>query len=393
MSWRFRKSFSVIPGLRLNLSKSGLSATVGGAPFSLNVSQRGLYGTASLPGSGLSYRTRLDHPVVPASNQASPDILPHESAPLAPSRIPETHEIRSASTEALTSEHLRGLKDLIAHAKSEHDELETEIKTADWDHSNARRRFDSWNRGFLFKRLFPKAFAERTEQCETATAKLDELREQLRLAAIATEFSLPADLAEPYFLTRDEFSCLSTCHSVWDVLSERATNRVAERTIASSSLEREPVTFSLTRCDLIQWDQKVPYMQNRRGGDLYIYPGFILYRASREAFSVIDSRELSMHLSLSEFVERESVPADSKVVGHTWHKANKDGSPDRRFSGNYQIPLAQYAHLKLTTPGGLHEEYLFSNVDHARRFVESWVAFMRVLDVEPEQPRALLAPQ
>jgi hypothetical protein len=60
MSWRFRQSFSIIPGLRLNLSKGGLSMSVGGAPFTMNIGPRGVYGTASLPGTGLSYRQRLD---------------------------------------------------------------------------------------------------------------------------------------------------------------------------------------------------------------------------------------------------------------------------------------------------------------------------------------------
>jgi len=37
MGWRFRQSFTVIPGLRLSLSKSGLSASIGRSPFTLNV--------------------------------------------------------------------------------------------------------------------------------------------------------------------------------------------------------------------------------------------------------------------------------------------------------------------------------------------------------------------
>ena len=32
MSWRFRKSFNVMPGLRLNLTRNGVSATLGASP-------------------------------------------------------------------------------------------------------------------------------------------------------------------------------------------------------------------------------------------------------------------------------------------------------------------------------------------------------------------------
>src|SRR5882762_2040599 len=78
MSWRFRKSFKVIPGVRLNLSRSGLSASIGGAPITLNIGQHGLVGTASLPGTGISYRHKFG--TVP--QDGSPALsLPPSSAP------------------------------------------------------------------------------------------------------------------------------------------------------------------------------------------------------------------------------------------------------------------------------------------------------------------------
>jgi len=49
MSWRFRRSFKVIPGVRLNLSKSGVSCSIGGAPFTVNVGPRGALGRVAHP--------------------------------------------------------------------------------------------------------------------------------------------------------------------------------------------------------------------------------------------------------------------------------------------------------------------------------------------------------
>jgi hypothetical protein len=62
MSWRFRKSFKVLPGLKLNLTRHGLSATLGAAPFSLNVGPRGVYSNVGIPGTGTWDRQRLDQP-------------------------------------------------------------------------------------------------------------------------------------------------------------------------------------------------------------------------------------------------------------------------------------------------------------------------------------------
>ena len=62
MAFRFRKSVKIAPGVRLNLSKSGVSTTVGGRGASVNVGKRGTYVNAGIPGSGISMRERLDRP-------------------------------------------------------------------------------------------------------------------------------------------------------------------------------------------------------------------------------------------------------------------------------------------------------------------------------------------
>ncbi|ODB39972.1 hypothetical protein A9L43_15255 [Pseudomonas mosselii] len=54
MALRFRKSFKVAPGVRINLSKSGVSTSVGGKGLTANLSKRGTRVTAGIPGSGLS---------------------------------------------------------------------------------------------------------------------------------------------------------------------------------------------------------------------------------------------------------------------------------------------------------------------------------------------------
>lgn len=54
MAIRFRKSFKVAPGVRLNVSKSGLSTSIGGKGVTANLSKKGTRVTTGIPGSGLS---------------------------------------------------------------------------------------------------------------------------------------------------------------------------------------------------------------------------------------------------------------------------------------------------------------------------------------------------
>jgi hypothetical protein len=135
------------------------------------------------------------------------------------------------------------------------------------------------------------------------------------------------------------------------------------------------VRFELGGCDLIQWDQKVPHLRNAKGGDLYLYPGFILYRAAREAFSLIEYHDIVWEGSNSKFVEEEKVPEDCRVLGSTWAKANKDGSRDRRFADNYQIPTVEYGQLVLKSSNGLWEEFQFSNLGKMVNWLNALKAF------------------
>jgi hypothetical protein len=55
MGWRYHKSVRLFPGVRVNLSKSGPSVSVGVPGFHENFGPHGTRTTVSLPGTGLSY--------------------------------------------------------------------------------------------------------------------------------------------------------------------------------------------------------------------------------------------------------------------------------------------------------------------------------------------------
>jgi hypothetical protein len=55
VGFRFHRSIRILPGVRLNLSKSGLSTSFGERGFTVNVGPHGTRTTAGIPGTGLSY--------------------------------------------------------------------------------------------------------------------------------------------------------------------------------------------------------------------------------------------------------------------------------------------------------------------------------------------------
>ena len=377
MGWRFRQSFTIVPGLRLNLSKSGLSASIGGAPFTMNIGPNGVMGTASIPGTGVSYRHHFG--TTPADQPNAPDTpyLPLPS-PVPSSSFVNTapvEVVHSASTQLLTSETLRQVKQLIQTAYQQHSEISRDLDDARTAKVGCQAKFDSWDRGHVLKKVFKTAFAKRKESYETETAKVAELEEQLKLSTISTHIEVEGEQAELYYRMRDEFAALCECAAIWDVKTHQTTDKFHERTIADTRIGRERVKFELGKCDLLEWDQKVPHLRNAKGGDLYYYPGFILYRAAREAFSLIEYHDASGQATNVRFNEEGTVPSDSHVIGTTWAKANKDGSRDRRFANNYQIPVVQYGILTLKSASGLWEEFHFSNLDRMVKWLNALNAF------------------
>jgi len=78
MGWRFRKSVSIVRGVRINFGLRGFtSLSVGRKGATLNFGKRGTTGTVSVPGTGLSYQHRFGRlSKGSGATQASPPVPP-----------------------------------------------------------------------------------------------------------------------------------------------------------------------------------------------------------------------------------------------------------------------------------------------------------------------------
>lgn len=89
MAVRFRRSIKIAPGFRVNFGKKGVSVSAGKRGASTTISRRGVYGNVGIPGTGLSYRTKLSSsnkkrtqcktrgvpsPAIPTSNAIQADV-------------------------------------------------------------------------------------------------------------------------------------------------------------------------------------------------------------------------------------------------------------------------------------------------------------------------------
>lgn len=67
-----------------------------------------------------------------------------------------------------------------------------------------------------------------------------------------------------------------------------------------------------------------------------------------------------------------AVPKDAKVVDKTWLKVNKNGTPDKRYKGNRQVPVCEYGRVVIESGNSLYVEIQSSNsstIDEMRQYV------------------------
>jgi len=81
MGFRFRRSIKILPGVRLNFGKRGISTSIGIRGAHVTIGKTGTRTTVGLPGSGLSY-THLEKAHDDSRNAALPaePAIPHGKA-------------------------------------------------------------------------------------------------------------------------------------------------------------------------------------------------------------------------------------------------------------------------------------------------------------------------
>lgn len=380
---RFQRRVRLFPGVRLNFSASGVSATLGPRGLGLTVGPGGTFLNAGIPGSGLSVRQRIDRPANPVRPRPVLGPPPAPSARPAPDPLPAHRvidgatPIASAAAEELTTVGMTELLELMRDAARERREIAAARELADQDLRAAERSLRHLSRPVV--RWFTKGRQAAAQQrMSDAEGAKETLKQQHDEAVVDLDFDLSPAALERYPAVTQAFGELARSAKIWDVTSTQVVDRVRERTTALDAIERTPVSFGRSPLDFVRSSFAPLHMQNANGGDLYLLPGCLLMRDG-ERMGLVDLRDLTVEFRAIRFIEEEAVPHDAERGGHTWKKANKDGSRDMRFVGNVQIPIAIYGRIDLTATNGLREAYLCSRRGAAEAFVSAVNAFRAAL--------------
>ena len=301
MSLRFRKRIRVFPGFTLNLSKSGMSATLGVRGCSVNIGKNGRYLNTGIPGTGLYDRKKIDNPnnnIIPEQN---PEIPNNNNYTL------ET-EIKSYNPELLTSDSMDSLKKSILDAEKVKKEMFEE-----WQQANSSKNstlFFLIILHFIIIGFFLKGLKQKYREKKLFA---DDLKKDYENFSLELDFNFDQETLNDYITIRKYFDEMSKSNKIWDITSYRETDRYHERTVATKTITRQPVQFYHQTLDFIKTSYDAMVLGNANGGNLYIYPGFVIVKESSSTdFGIIDLKNISFIYSDSSFIEEETVPSDSK---------------------------------------------------------------------------------
>ncbi|MBP1807446.1 DUF4236 domain-containing protein [Rubellimicrobium aerolatum] len=86
------------------------------------------------------------------------------------------------------------------------------------------------------------------------------------------------------------------------------------------------------------------------GKNCYFFPDCLLIEENKR-FGAVRYENMRTAVRDQRMI-MDSAPSDAKVVGQTWKYVNKNGSPDRRFNSNRQLPICLLEEIGMISEGG-----------------------------------------
>ena len=375
MAWAFRKRIKVIPGVYINLSKSGISANTGVRGASLTFRSDGVYRNLGLPGTGIYSRQKVGDyggraPDQGTDQEFAPDEVFEVTSP--------DYSFISADPLEVTSEGLQGLQQAVIDANRQKQELTRDAESIKGSLSLLRLG-EVLSKVCLIYFFVPSLKRSIQAGIKGRKDALKEVSESIAASSVSLAVEMDADCSAAHQKVQSAFDALTRCSCIWDITSGSDIDRVKSRSAASMSVER-----SITKClrkDLpgITSPETPLVFLNRNGADIYMYSGFFVMFESPSRMGILDITELEVEYEAARFVETDAIPPDSMQVGEVWEKSNKDGSRDKRYAENRQFPVIEYGEITFRSGSGIYEKYMFSDPRKAEEFVDALQAFKSLL--------------
>jgi hypothetical protein len=282
------------------------------------------------------------------------------------------------NTERLNSKNFESIREQIVNLYFQREVITNEANKFSQNYERIRAQYFKTSNSF-FKFLLKKKIQKLTDQLVDSKNDLESVKkvEEESYLSIKCVYETN-EFKEKYSDLISSFTTLKNSDVIWDMTYSEANTET--KAAAQTSMRRNKVAFTFKSIPSIQTTEKNFYFENFNGGDFYFYSSFIIYFKSEEDIAILDYNDLQLHYSEARFLEEtKDIASDTEIVGETWYRVNKDGSPDKRFVGNYKIPIVLYGSIHIRTESGINELYYTSDFKKAKHFCEQYNLYQSLL--------------
>jgi hypothetical protein len=348
MGWYLRKSFGFGP-LRVNLSKSGLGYSLGVRGARIGVNSRGTY--IRMGRGGIYYQKYLQTQLSRPRTEPVPVPVPQRGSEPELAQVIQTASASSLQDSSATEL----LQEITLH------------------HRKARIApvvmvVAGLALGVGMMASLP-IWADAAIVLVGAVVAAIATRADYRRKVVHLDYALEPDAARAYVALLKGIEQLRALGGLWRISSEEVNADTKYHAGARYSVKRRTIAVKFEPPGYISTDAAM-YMVNTGPQRLYFLPDRVLVYEG-DQIGAVQYSSLTFNVAPSTFVESESVPYDSEIIGRTWRYTNKSGGPDRRFASNPEIPLVRYAEIAMRSAGGLNYLMQASNMQKANLFTQA----------------------
>lgn len=198
-------------------------------------------------------------------------------------------------------------------------------------------------------------------------SKLEELNRQLADVQMDVDAPLTDEEKEAYGKLCDVFEQVMHSAYAWFVAPSNYGSPTEPH--AQTIGKRRQASAYVGVFDYLKSDFDVPVLDT---GDTqyYIYPKFVIKASSVCEFEVYPLTPSAITASIVKYAEAEVKPVDAHSTEEAWLYANGDGSPDKRHTNNKLVPVYQYGCINFDL-GSTQSRFMFSNGEASERFAEA----------------------
>jgi hypothetical protein len=347
MGIRYRKSINLGGGFRINISKSGVGYSWGTKGIRFTKTAKGTTRkTYSIPGTGLSYVE---------------ESVRKRKAPGISKQNRNVNQIQQPLSSSVVSTENVKVSD---YQPTEYKELLNQLKKT--------QRLDylsTWLIITIILAAYPLFI------CTAIAGIVLKIIVRIKMK-VPMEYSFDNESKEAYENLSAIWMSLNKNKKFWQTISENTLNIKinggASRGVNRISAKAIGKLPSYIRSNI------QPFGLKLRKQKVYFLPDKLLI-ISHTNVGALNYSDVNMNFGTTYFVETDAVPKDAHIVGQTWLKVNKNGTPDKRFKNNRQIPVCEYGKVLINSGTGLNIELMCSNSDTVKKMQESATKFTAYL--------------